>query len=118
MKNIFLFVCALTIQAELLYSNENRRVANSITNQDLYEECPGKFLEIHTMANNTDEAGLAVMKIFWLVDSAFLKRAANSGISGAKWGAQLGETFRYFCEKAPVVNVKTAAIQTINYLEK
>ena len=110
-------MCIATIQAQLLFSNENRRVANSITNQDLYEECPGKFLEIHAMANNTEEAGLAVVKIFWLVDSAFLKRAANSGVSGATWGAELGETFRYFCEKAPVVNVRTAAIQTIDYLE-
>lgn len=93
------------------------RVANTITVQDLNEPCPGKFIEIHAMASTVDEAGMAIVKIFFLVDQAFLKRAANSGVNPNEWGSQLGETFRYFCEKTPVVDVRTAAKQTINYLQ-
>ena len=112
------FVMSLLVSSTLASANDNRRVANMITHKDLNELCPGKFLEIHSIANTSDQAGMAIMKIFWLVDSSFLKRAANKVSNPEEWGVTLGETFRYYCEKLiPVVTVRAAALSTISYLE-
>ena len=95
-----------------------RGVANSISYKDLNEPCQGKFQEIHMLAKTSDEAGMAIVKIFWLVDKKFLKRIANSGVNPKEWGLMLGETFRYYCEKvSPAVTVKAAAISTIRALD-
>ena len=102
--------------ASISFTN-NLRVADLITNKDLDEPCPGKYSEWYLMSKNESEWGTAQMKIFFLVDKGFLKRAANSGVNPAKWGEQLGQNFRYFCEKSPTVSVKTAVKQTINYME-
>ena len=74
-------------------------------------------MEWFAMSSNQDEWGAAQIKIFFLVDKEFLKRAANSGISPQTWGKQLGQNFRYFCEKSPTVSVRKAALQTINYMD-
>ncbi len=57
------------------------------------------------------------MKIQLMLLLSLLTNAANSNLSGSEWGAILGETFRYFCEKKPNVTVKTAVMQTIISLE-
>lgn len=111
-------VISLLVLSTLASATDNRRVANMITHKDLNELCPGKFLEIHSIASTSDQAGMAIIKIFWLVDSSFLKRAANNVSNPEQWGVTLGETFRYFCEKStPVVTVRAAALKTISYLE-
>lgn len=111
-------VMSLLLLSTLASADDNRRVANMITQEDLSELCPGKFLEIHSIANTSEEAGMALIKIFWLVDSSFLKRAANKVSNPEEWGVTLGETFRYYCEKStPVVTVRTAALKSIRYLE-
>ena len=111
-------VISLSVSSTLASANDVRHVANMITQKDLDALCPGKFLEIHSIANTSDQAGMAIVKIFWLVDSSFLKRAANKVSNPEEWSVKLGETFRYYCEKStPVVTVRTAALKTISYLE-
>ena len=95
---------------------DNYRVANMITLQDLNKPCPGKYMEWYAMSNNESEWGAAQIKVFYLVDKGFLTRAASSGLSPAVWGESLGRNFRYFCEKSPIVTVREAAQQTINYM--
>ena len=92
-------------------------VARTITVQDLNQPCPGKYMEWFAMSNTDEQWGTAQVKVFYLVDKDFLRRAANSGLSGTEWGTQLGQNFRYFCEKTPIVSVRTAALQTIQYME-
>jgi len=115
-------VCSFIVFALLSSPNATaadiRGIANSISYKDLNEPCPGKFLEIHTLAKTSDEAGMAIMKIFWLVDKKYLKRIANSEINPEEWGLMVGEMFRYYCEKSsPAVTVRAAAISTIRALE-
>jgi len=114
--NFFLFFLLLIQANSVLAQSNSLRVANTITSQDLNELCQSKYLEMYAMSRTETEFGSAITKIFFLVDRGFLTRAANSGVSPQTWGAQLGETFRYFCEKSPPVSVRTAAKQTINKL--
>ena len=113
------FFLTVLIQTGLVTvsAQDNQRVARTISAGDLNELCPGKFVEIHAMANNDIEAGMAVVKLFFLVDPDFLRRAANSGVDPTSWGIELGETFRFYCERRPVVSVRTAVNQTIAYLQ-
>ena len=102
--------------ASISFAN-NLRVADLITYKDLDEPCPGKYSGWYLMSKNESEWGTAQVKIFFLVDKGFLKRAANSGVNPTEWANQLGKNFRYFCEKSPTVSVKTAVKQTINFMK-
>ena len=97
--------------------SDNLSVANKITQKDLNESCSSKYLEWYLMSENENVWGTAQMKIFFLVDKNFLRRAASSGVDPKQWGKQLGSNFRYFCEQSSTVTVKEAALQTINYME-
>jgi hypothetical protein len=113
MKYILL---SLLLLSPLAFADK-QRVARTITSKTLNEPCPGKYMEWFAMSDTNEEWGTAQVKVFYLVDKNFLKRAANSGLSGAEWGSMLGQNFRFFCEKSPIVSVRTAVLQTIEYME-
>ena len=96
---------------------DKHAVARTISVQDLNQSCPGIYMEWYAMSNTDEQWGTAIIKVFYLVDKDFLRRAANSGLSGTEWGSQLAQNFRYFCEKTPIVSVRKAALQTIQYME-
>jgi len=110
------YLVLLLFFASLGFS-DNLSVANKITYKDLNESCPSKYLEWYLMSENEIVWGTAVMKVFFLVDKNFLRRAATSGADGKQWGEQLGTNFSYFCEKSSDVTVREAALQTISYME-
>lgn len=98
-------------------SEEDRALANTISEDDLKAYCPARFLEIHLDAETDSAAGLAILKFFYMVDPVFVRNAANSYVNGEEFGRILGETFRRYCEQEPLVSVGVAVKQAITYLE-
>lgn len=91
---------------------DNRAISRTITSDDLSEVCASKYLEIHMEASADEQVGTALMKLFWLVDPEFLRTSAAVTKDPQKWGLSLGETFRFYCERAGI-SVQTAVRQTI-----
>jgi hypothetical protein len=114
-----LIIVLLLFNTSFLFSKtvDNRAVSKTISKKDLSSPCASKFLEIHMMAESDEQAGTAIMKLFWLVDSAFIKEVADSGVDGRKWGREFAESFRDYCEAQPPVNVRTAVRQTIKAMK-
>ena len=98
-------------------SEEERAIANTISEDDLEAYCPARFLEIHLDAETDSAAGLAILKLFYMVDPVFVRNAANSYVNGEEFGRILGETFRRYCEQEPLVSVGVAVKQAITYME-
>lgn len=98
-------------------SEEDRALANTISEDDLEAYCPARFLEIHLDAETDSAAGLAILKFFYMVDPMFMRNAANSYVNGDEFGKILGETFRRYCEQEPLVSVGVAVKQAITYME-
>jgi len=99
------------------YGADVRALANTVTRDDLQMNCSSRFLEIHMEASTSEQAGMAIIKWFWMVNPEFLKRAAKSTSDPSAWGVYLGETFRRYCEQRPQVTVRTAVKQAIVFLE-
>jgi len=94
-----------------------RAVSNSISKMDLNKPCASKFLEIHMEAETDKQAGIAILKLFYLVDPAYIKKSAATIVDHDAFGLKLGKLFQEYCEKSPSVSVKTAVQQTILALE-
>ena len=94
-----------------------RAVSNSISAIDLNKPCASKFLEIHMEAKTNEQAGMAVLKLFYLVDSAYLIKLAATITDPDIFGQKLGILFREYCERSPSISVITAVKQTILALE-
>ena len=103
--------------ADSVAQEDVRALANTVTRQDLQMNCPSRFLEIHMEATSSEQAGMAIVKWFWMVDPEFLKRAAQTTSDPSAWGVYLGDTFRRYCEQQPQVNVRTAVKQAIVFME-
>ena len=96
----------------------SRALARTITAEDLGEPCPSKLVEIYFQASSDEEAGVALLKLFWLADADFLKRAAIRDPQGkGNSGVLLMKTFQRFCEQEPPVSVEMAVERTIAHLE-
>jgi hypothetical protein len=91
---------------------DNMKVSRAISPADLTEPCASKFINIHMEADSEEQAGMAIVKLFWLVDPQFLKSAQASTRDPIAWGISLGENFRFYCELGSV-SVATAVKQTI-----
>ena len=111
---LVLALLSLEIYAE---EEKNRDLLKSITEEDLIAKCPSRFLEIHLSASSSDEAGAAILKLFWLVDADFVKGLVDSEMSGHEVGTALGGAFRRYCEQKPAVTVDVAVKQSIVYLK-
>ena len=97
-------------------NSDDRALLGFITNEVLNEKCEPTFIEIHMRAETPNQAGMALLKLFFR-NRDFLRTAATKGIKPQEWGIQLGETFRYHCEQRPPVSVRTAIRQTILSIE-
>jgi hypothetical protein len=111
------FLALITLVSGGLLAAENR-LSDNLTREDLDSNCGAKFLEIHMEASNIDDAGMAIMKLFWMVDPEFLKIAASEENDPPSWGLKLGEAFRIYCEQRPPVKVRTAIKQAIIFMEE
>ena len=116
----YCLLLALTVACGAADANEeekNRDLLKSITEEDLIATCPSRYLEIHLSASSSDEAGLAIWKLFWLVDSDFVKELVDGSVNGHEVGKALGDAFRRYCEQKPAVTVDVAVKQSIVYLK-
>lgn len=96
----------------------SRSLATTVTAEDLGEPCPSKLVEIYFQASSDEEAGVAILQLFWLVDADFLKQAAIRDPRGeTNFGVLLTETFQRSCEQEPWVSVEAAVEQTIVHME-
>jgi len=119
LRQISLFFLVLCLLAPQIYADNtgSRDLLETITEAALTAPCPSSYLEIHLTAASEEEAGLAIVKLFWLVDSEFVKGLVNTDLTGIEVGVFLGETFRRYCEQKPVVSVDVAVKQSVVYME-
>ena len=113
---VFLILLTLASLGNAI-AQDVRAVSNSISKMDLNKPCASKFLEIHMEAETDEQAGMAILKLFFLVDSEYIKKSAATIVDHDAFGLKLGKLFQEYCEKSPSVSVKTAVQQTILALE-
>jgi hypothetical protein len=116
MYSSLLALCAFASQA-LAPNAVGSELLETITEADLTSPCPSRYLEIHLSASSSPEAGLAILKLFWLVDREFVKNLVDTDLTGSDVGVLLGETFRRYCEQKPVVSIDVAVKQSVVYME-
>jgi hypothetical protein len=117
MKLVLLFWLIVQVPTGWAVDSDSRKISNLITQKDLGESCAAKFLEIYLQAETDEQAGMALMKLFFLVDSEYLKRAMAKTSDPKAFGLELGTVFREYCENTIPVTVQTAVKQAILALE-